>query len=120
MFFDHEQIGVCLNLFSRSVKWIHADFRQYGTIPNVGESVVWKERVSWRCFRDVDVEVKHHMIHTIYVFGITAEAVQALFESIKSVVPLLDCALKLVQQFEAETICVYHCESLDLMHSANI
>ena len=60
------------------------------------------------------------MIHTIYVFGITAEAAQALFRSIKSVVPLLDHALKLVQQFEAETICAYHCESLDLMHSANI
>ena len=105
---------------SHSVKWIHADFRQYGTIPNVGGGVIQKGEVSRRCFHDVNVEVKHHMIHTIYVFEITAEAAQALFRSIKSVVPLLDHALKLVQQFEAETICAYRCESLDLMHSANI
>ena len=37
---DHEQIGLCLNLSTRSVKRVITHFHQYGTIPIPGNTLV--------------------------------------------------------------------------------
>ena len=61
---DHEQIGLCLNLSTRSVKQVITHFHQYGTIPIPGKYVIQKGRVGRRHLSDVDVEV--HIISTQY------------------------------------------------------
>ncbi|KIK73948.1 hypothetical protein PAXRUDRAFT_45530, partial [Paxillus rubicundulus Ve08.2h10] len=55
-FLDHEQIGICLNLSTHSVKWILAHFHQYGIIPNPGEEVVQKEKIRRGHLSDVNLE----------------------------------------------------------------
>jgi hypothetical protein len=56
-FLDHEWIGVCLNLSTRSVKRILTHFHQYRTIPNPGGDVIQKEKVGRRYLSDIDIEV---------------------------------------------------------------
>ncbi|KIK95557.1 hypothetical protein PAXRUDRAFT_140447, partial [Paxillus rubicundulus Ve08.2h10] len=53
---DHEQISICPNLSTHSVKQILAHFHQYGTIPNPGEEVVQKEKVGRRDLSDVNIK----------------------------------------------------------------
>ncbi|KAF8835165.1 hypothetical protein BDN67DRAFT_1015783 [Paxillus ammoniavirescens] len=56
-FLNHEQIDICLNLSTHSVKQILAHFHQYGTIPNPGEEVAQKKKVGRRHLSDIDVEI---------------------------------------------------------------
>ncbi|KIK13389.1 hypothetical protein PISMIDRAFT_48594, partial [Pisolithus microcarpus 441] len=53
---SYEQIGMCLELSTRSIRRIISHFQTYGMIPHQQEDMDHNEHKSHRHLRDVDVE----------------------------------------------------------------